>query len=76
MGIDPDPEKMTMLENQTASQLELRSTALYGSAHLWDDGIIDPRDTRKTLALALFVCKQEQVSRDNSKTNTFGVSRF
>ena len=29
------------------------SSAFYSSARLWDDGVIDPRDTRKVLALAL-----------------------
>src|SRR5262249_10235954 len=29
------------------------SSALYGSARLWDDGIIDPVDTRDVLGLAL-----------------------
>ena len=32
---------------------ELESSAYYSSARLWDDGIIDPRDTRKVLALGL-----------------------
>jgi 3-methylcrotonyl-CoA carboxylase beta subunit len=31
------------------------SSALYGSARLWDDGIIDPVDTRDVLGLALAV---------------------
>lgn len=29
------------------------SSAYYSTARLWDDGVIDPKDTRKTLALAL-----------------------
>jgi acetyl-CoA carboxylase carboxyltransferase component len=29
------------------------SSAFYSSARLWDDGVIDPRDTRKVLALGL-----------------------
>ncbi|NCN41125.1 methylcrotonoyl-CoA carboxylase [bacterium] len=32
---------------------EEESSAYYSTARLWDDGIIDPKDTRKTLALAL-----------------------
>ena len=30
-----------------------QTTALYGSARLWDDGIITPCETRSALALAL-----------------------
>ncbi len=29
---------------------EIESSAYYSTAHLWDDGIIDPADTRKVLA--------------------------
>jgi 3-methylcrotonyl-CoA carboxylase beta subunit len=32
---------------------EIESSAYYSSARLWDDGIIDPVETRKVLALAL-----------------------
>ncbi len=32
---------------------ETESSAYYSTARLWDDGIIDPRDTRKVLALGL-----------------------
>ncbi len=32
---------------------ELESSAYYSTARLWDDGIIDPLDTRKILALGL-----------------------
>jgi 3-methylcrotonyl-CoA carboxylase beta subunit len=31
----------------------LESSAYYSSARLWDDGIIDPVDTRKVLALGI-----------------------
>lgn len=32
---------------------EKESSAYYSSARLWDDGIIDPKDTRKVLALGI-----------------------
>jgi 3-methylcrotonyl-CoA carboxylase beta subunit len=34
-------------------QYDHQSRALYSTARLWDDGIIDPRETRSTLAAAL-----------------------
>ena len=34
-------------------QYETQGRPCYASARLWDDGIIDPRDTRRTLALAI-----------------------
>jgi 3-methylcrotonyl-CoA carboxylase beta subunit len=35
------------------AQYSQQSSAYYSSAHLWDDGVIDPIDTRKTLILGL-----------------------
>jgi len=31
----------------------VESSAFYSSARLWDDGVIDPRDTRNVLGMAL-----------------------
>lgn len=36
-------------------QFEEQSTALYSTSRLWDDGIIDPAETRNILALAISV---------------------
>ena len=41
------------LRQATEHQIEEESTALYATGRLWDDGIIDPRDTRTVLAIAL-----------------------
>jgi 3-methylcrotonyl-CoA carboxylase beta subunit len=37
-------------------QYEAQSRAFYSTARLWDDGIIDPRDTRAVLTEALAAC--------------------
>jgi len=37
-------------------QYEHQGRPVYSTARLWDDGIIDPRDTRRVLALALDAC--------------------
>lgn len=34
----------------------IESSAVYSSARLWDDGVIDPKDTRDVLGLALAIC--------------------
>jgi 3-methylcrotonyl-CoA carboxylase beta subunit len=34
-------------------QYEAQGHPLYATARLWDDGIIDPADTRRVLALGL-----------------------
>ncbi|MCC3297093.1 carboxyl transferase domain-containing protein [Arthrobacter caoxuetaonis] len=35
---------------------EAQGSPYYSTARLWDDGIIDPRDTRRVLGMALDVC--------------------
>ena len=47
---------------------------MYCSARLFDDGIIDPRDTRKVLLLALETCLESKQLAP--RANTFGVARF
>ncbi len=37
---------------------ESQGSPYYASARLWDDGVIDPRDTRTVLGLALDVCSR------------------
>ncbi|MCU0312938.1 MAG: methylcrotonoyl-CoA carboxylase, partial [Solirubrobacteraceae bacterium] len=41
---------------QLREQYEHQGRPLYATARLWDDGIIDPRDTRRVLAMALDAC--------------------
>src|SRR5699024_6103763 len=59
-GIEPDENVLKFLQESTAQQLDSQSTALYGTARLWDDGIIDPRDTRNVVAFALATCREAQ----------------
>ncbi len=73
-GLTPDPKVLDMLEQTTQAQLEKQSTALYGTARLWDDGLIDPRDSRKILALTLSVIREAKFRQLQS--NSFGVARF
>jgi 3-methylcrotonyl-CoA carboxylase beta subunit len=40
------------------AQYEEQGSAYYSTARLWDDGIIDPADTRTVVGLALAVCAQ------------------
>jgi geranyl-CoA carboxylase beta subunit len=74
MGKEADPAMLDMIEKATADKLDKGSTALYGTARLWDDGLIDPRDTRKVLAFLLDTCDEAQ--RRSLRPNTFGVARL
>ena len=73
-GKTADPKMLDMLEQATAQKLDGQSTALYGTASLWDDGLIDPRDSRTLFGLLLDICA-EAASRPLN-TNTFGVARL
>ena len=73
-GLVPDPKVLDMLEQVTAQKLDSQSTALYGSANLWDDGLIDPRDTRTLLGFVLDICHEAEVRQ--LQPNSFGVARF
>ncbi|MBK5351865.1 geranyl-CoA carboxylase subunit beta [Pseudomonas sp. TH41] len=73
-GQVPDPKMLDMLEQVTAQKLDSQSTALYGSANLWDDGLIDPRDTRTLLGYLLDICHEAEVRP--LQANSFGVARF
>jgi len=54
------------------AQVEAQSTALYATGRLWDDGIIDPRDTRAVLSLALSAVHSAPVAGSSS----YGVFRM
>ncbi|SFT85616.1 geranyl-CoA carboxylase subunit beta [Pseudomonas marincola] len=73
-GKEADPKMLDMLEQVTAQKLDSQSTALFGTASLWDDGLIDPRDTRTLLSFLLDICAEAQVRP--LKSNTFGVARL
>ncbi|MGY4818444.1 geranyl-CoA carboxylase subunit beta [Pseudomonas chlororaphis subsp. piscium] len=73
-GQAADPQMLDMLEQVTAQKLDSQSTALYGSANLWDDGLIDPRDTRTLLGYLLDICHEAEVRQ--LQPNSFGVARL
>lgn len=46
-------EDIEKIKDPILKKYEHESSCWYSSARLWDDGVIDPRDTRKVLARAL-----------------------
>ena len=50
----PEEEVQKIYDNIAQDYLE-RSSAYYSTSELWDDGIIDPADTRKVLGICLSV---------------------
>jgi 3-methylcrotonyl-CoA carboxylase beta subunit len=47
------PEEQLAFKKPTLEKFEAESSAYYSTARLWDDGIIDPVDTRRVLALGI-----------------------
>jgi 3-methylcrotonyl-CoA carboxylase beta subunit len=47
------PEEQVAFKQPTLDKFAQESSAYYASARIWDDGIIDPLDTRKVLALGI-----------------------
>jgi len=48
-----DKDAIETIKRPVVAQFDEQSHPLYASARLWDDGIIDPRDSRSVLALSL-----------------------
>jgi geranyl-CoA carboxylase beta subunit len=73
-GKEPPKEQIDKMYKSIVDQFDRESTALYATAHLWDDGIIDPRDTRRILAFTLSIARESLVRPLNPIT--FGVARM
>ncbi len=71
---ETDEKMLAALRNQVISQFDKESHAFAATARLFDDGLIDPRDTRKVLGLCLSVCREAK-SRQTFP-NSFGVARL
>ena len=67
-----DEEAFAPIRDAFEQQVEEESTALFATGRLWDDGIIDPRDTRTVLTLALSAVHSAPVRG----TESFGVFRM
>jgi geranyl-CoA carboxylase beta subunit len=73
-GKEPPHEALAAQSKMIIDQYDAESTALYATARLWDDGIIDPRDSRKVLGICLSTCRDADARI--LKPNTFGVGRM
>ncbi|MCY4512829.1 MAG: methylcrotonoyl-CoA carboxylase [Bdellovibrionales bacterium] len=65
---EADPEK---IKNPILQKYEKESHPYYATARLWDDGLIDPINTRKTLALGLSLA-----SHSPEKSRQKGIYRM
>jgi acetyl-CoA carboxylase carboxyltransferase component len=70
-GVEIDEAKQAMAKKMLEDQIEKESDVYFATARLWDDGIIDPRETRTVLAIALTAAYQRPVEG----TMAWGVFR-
>ena len=73
-GKEPNEEGLRQQEAALTNMFDSQASAFYTSGHLLDDGMIDPRDSRKTLGFLL-----ETVWETRHRTvrpNSFGIARM
>ena len=76
-GIEPDDEMRQKLQGQgqmIQMGLETISESMFCSARLMDDGIIDPRDTRRVLSFLLDTCLEAEHRRP--QPTSYGIQRL
>ena len=64
-------EEEKALKAPLLEQYNKQSSAYYSSARLWDDGIIDPADTRRIVGMSLSIALNAPIM-----TTTFGLFRM
>ncbi len=72
MGIPFDKDNAEMLKQMMMMEAESKSSAWYSTSELWDDGLLDPRETRNYLGFALAVVYQNEIKG----ADAYGVWRM
>lgn len=72
MGGTIDEEQAQQMREYMMKEVEGQSNAFYATAQGWDDGIIDPRQTRNVLGFCLAVVNNVPINSDNQ----YGVFRM
>jgi 3-methylcrotonyl-CoA carboxylase beta subunit len=55
----PDEEEIARIDRETRAQFTEQSDPYYATARLWDDGLIEPAQTRATIGLCLALAAAE-----------------
>ena len=70
-GTELTEEKLAAMRARIEASFDAESSALYSTARLWDDGIIEPEQTRDVVGLALAACANAPL-----EPTKFGVFRM
>lgn len=73
-GEEPNAAYFDAMAKTIIDKYDEESRALFATARLWDDGLIDPRDSRKLLAFCLDTAAEARERR--LRPNIFGVARM
>jgi len=68
---DASEAEIASFQKSILEKYETEGSPYYATARIWDDGIIDPTQTRRTLAMSLAIC-----SNRSSQPERFGVFRM
>ena len=71
---DTDEKMLASIRQGIVGQFDKESNALAATARLFDDGLIDPRDTRRVLGYTLSICREAQARPLNP--NSYGIARM
>jgi geranyl-CoA carboxylase beta subunit len=72
-GLEPDRAQIDGMRAKIVETFERQTSAFYTSGRLLDDGIIDPRDTRRVLTQVLYLFRRADAL--TLRPLTFGVAR-
>lgn len=70
-GKEPPAEEIEALRKSIMDKYEYEGSAYYSTSRLWDDGIIDPVDTRRVLAMGIAMSQNKEYPDQK-----FGVFRM
>ena len=71
-GIPYDEENAKMIQQMLINEAESKASAWHSTSELWDDGVIDPRETRNYLGFAFAVLYNQKIEGAKS----YGVWRM
>jgi acetyl-CoA carboxylase carboxyltransferase component len=71
-GQQYDETQAAQMKEFMKMEIEKQSNAFFATGQLWDDGIIDPRDTRHVFGLVLALTYMNEIKG----TNSWGVFRM
>jgi acetyl-CoA carboxylase carboxyltransferase component len=73
-GVAPDPELAARSRAAIVERFDHESSAYFATARLWDDGILDPRETRAALAAGVSMAHNRDFTREEAPR--YGVFRM